>query len=183
MKRRRRRPDGEYQRNVRLVEDLFAAMGCPTLQANNEAEEFCAKLTTLGIADAIESADGDVFAFGASGLLLKSVGGDGSGAWSLEVVDTEQVSTALGVGQQGWIAIAALSGCDFLPHGVKGIGLERAIQCTRAMVRHCGDDASLEQFVLGISKDGLPDDLQAYALLSGCKTSTDGLLYGVGVLF
>ena len=170
MKRRRRRPDGEYQRNVRLVKDLFATMGCPTLQANNEAEEFCAKLTTLGIADAIESADGDVFAFGASGLLLKSVGGDGSGAWSLEVVDTELVSTALGVGQQGWTAIAAMSGCDFLQYGVKGIGLERAVQCTRAMLRHCGGEASLSQFMLATLEDGLPDELRAYATLSGCRT-------------
>ena len=182
-KRRRRRPDGEFQHNVQLVKELFCALGCPTIEASGEAEECCAKLTRRGFADAIESGDGDVFAFGATGLLLKSVGGDGSGAWSLEVLDIEQVSAALGVGQQGWIAIAALAGCDFLPHGAKGIGLERAVQCTRAMVRHCGDEASLEQFVLGILKDGLPEDLQAYALLSGCKTSTDGLLYGVAVLF
>ena len=182
-KGRRRRPDGEFQHNVQLVKELFCALGCPTIEASGEAEECCAKLTRHGFADAIESGDGDVFAFGATGLLLKSVGGDGSGAWSLEVLDIEQVSAALGVGQRGWIAIAALSGCDFLPHGAKGIGLERAVQCTRAMVRHCGDEASLEQFVLGILKDGLPEDLQAYALLSGCKTSTDGLLYGVAVLF
>ena len=181
-KRRRRCPDGEFQHNIRLVRELFTAMGCPTIQASGEAEECCAKLTTHGVADAIESGDGDVFAFGATGLLLKSVGGDGSGAWSLEVVDTEQVSTALGVGQHGWIAIAALAGCDFLPRGAKGIGFERAVQCARAMVRHCGDEASLEQFVLGILEDGLPDNLQAYALLSGCKTFTNGLLYGIAVL-
>ena len=181
-KRRQRSPDGEFQHNVQLVKELFCALGCPTIEASGEAEECCAKLTSRGLADAIESGDGDVFAFGATGLLLKSVGGYGSGAWSLEVVDTKQISTALGVGQQGWIAIAALAGCDFLPHGAKGIGIERAVQCTRAMIRHCGDEASLEQFELGILKDGLPDVLQAYALLSGCKTSIDGLLYGIAVL-
>ena len=182
-KRRRRRPDGEFQRSVRLIKELFYALGCPAIQASGEAEECCAKLTRHGFADAIESGDGDIFAFGATGLLLKSVGGNGSGAWALEVVDTEQVSTALGVDQQGWIAIAAFTGCDFLPYGVKGIGLERAVQCTRAMINHCGVEDTLQQFVLGTLREGLPDDLQAYALLSGCKTSLNGRLYGVAVLY
>ena len=173
-KRRRRRPDGEFHHNIQLVKELFCTLGCPTIQASGEAEDCCAKLTSHGFADAIESGDGDVFAFGASGLLLKSVGGDGSGAWSLQVLDIDQVSAAFGFDQQAWITIAAFSGCDFLPHGVKGIGMERAIQCIRAMVRHCGDAVPLQQFVLGTLSDGLPGDLQAYALLSGCKTSPMG---------
>ena len=170
-KQRRRLPDGQFSHDVRMIKDLFAALGCPTFQASGEAEARCSSMTALGEADAIESGDGDVFAFGASGLLLKSVGGDGAGAWSLEVVDMDKVSAALGVGQQGWIAIAALSGCDFLPCGADGIGIEKAMQCTRAMLRHCGDEASLSEFMLATLEDGLPDELRAYALLSGCKTS------------
>ena len=170
-KQRRRLPDGQFSHDVRMIKDLFAALGCPTFQASGEAEARCSSMTALGEADAIESGDGDVFAFGASGLLLKSVGGDGTGAWSLEVVDMDKVSAALGVGQQGWIAIAALSGCDFLPCGAGGIGIEKAMQCTRAMLRHCGDEASLSEFMLATLEDGLPDELRAYALLSGCKTS------------
>ena len=180
-KRRRRCPHGQFQNSVRAIKELFTSMGCPTLQATGEAEEYCAKLTSIGAADAIESGDGDVFAFGATGILLKSVGGDGSGAWSLEVVDIEQVSTALGLGKQGWIATAAFSGCDFLPPGVNGIGIERAVQCARAMVRHCGDKASIRQFVLTTLEDGLPDELRAYSFFSGCKTFTIGPLCGIAV--
>ena len=170
-KRRRRRPDGPFSHDVRMIKDLFAALGCPTFQASGEAEACCSSMTALGMADAIESGDGDIFAFGGSGLLLKSVGGDGSGAWSLEVIDMDKVSAALGVGQQGWIAIAALSGCDFLPRGARGIGIEKAMQCARAMLRHCGDEAPLSEFMLAALEGGLPDELRAYASLSGCKTS------------
>ena len=171
LKRRRRRPDGQFSHDVRMIKDLFAALGCPTFQASGEAEACCSSMTALGVADAIESGDGDIFAFGGSGLLLKSVGGDGSGAWSLEVIDMDKVSAALGVGQQGWIAIAALSGCDFLPRGARGIGIEKAMQCTRAMLSHCGDEAPLGEFMLAALEGGLPDELRAYASLSGCKTS------------
>ena len=170
-KRRRRRPDGQFSHDVRMIKDLFAALGCPTLQASGEAEAGCSSMTALGVADAIESGDGDVFAFGGSGLLLKSVGGDGSGAWSLEVIDMDKVSTALGVGRQGWIAIAALSGCDCLPGGAGRIGIEKAIQCARAMLSHCGDEVSLNEFILAALEGGLPDELRVYASLSGCKTS------------
>ena len=83
----------------------------------------------------------------------------------------DKVPAALGVGQQGWIAIAALSGCDFLPRGAGGIGIEKAMQCTRAMLSHCGDEAPLGEFMLAALEGGLPDELRAYASLSGCKTS------------
>ena len=128
-------------------------------------------MARLGVTDVIESGDGDVFAFGASGILLKSVGGDGNGAWSLEVVDIDRVSKSIGFGQQGWIAIATLSGCDFFPSGMKGIGLEKAIQCVSAMVKHCESDLCLKQFIISTLEHGLPNELHAYASLSGCKTS------------
>ena len=82
-----------------------------------------------------------------------------------------QVSTALGVGQKGWIAIAALSGCDFLPRGAGGVGIEKAMQCVRAMLKHIGDEASLSEFMVAALEGGLPDELRAYASLSGCMTS------------
>jgi len=170
-KRSRRCPDGQFLRDVRMIKDLFSALGCPTLQASGEAEAWCSKMTTLGIADAIESGDGDVFAFGGSGLLLKSVDADGSGAWSLEVVEMDAVSAALGVCQKGWISIAALSGCDFLPGGARGIGIEKALQCTRAMLKQCGDEASLGEFMIAVLDGGLPDELRAYSSLSWCMTS------------
>ena len=170
-KRRQRCPDGQFLHDIHMIKDLFSALGCPTLQAGGEAEACCSNMTTMGMADAIDSGDGDVFAFGATGLLLKSVGGDGRGAWSLEVVSMDQVSAALGVSQQGWIAAAALSGCDFLPRGAGGIGIAKGLQCARAMLKHCGEEVSLCEFMLAALEGGLPDELRAYASLSGCKTS------------
>ena len=155
-----------------MIKELFVALGCPTIQANSEAETCCSNLMTLGLVDAIESGDSDVFACGASGLLLKSVGGDGSGAWFLEVLDMDCVSSALGLCQHGWIAVAALSGCDFLPTGVPGIGVDKAVQCTRAMLKHCGGEAHLRRYFVSLLEDGLPEGMRTYASLSGCKTST-----------
>ena len=168
-KRRRRSPDGEFQRNVDLVAKLFAAMGCPVVRATNEVEECCAKLSRAGVVDAIESPDGDVLPFGAAGQLLKAVESDGGGNWSIEVLDIQQASESLGLRQQSWVALAALAGCDFLPSGAKGVGIEKGLQCVRGMLRHCSE-ASLKEFLLNAIDGGLPADLQKLALLSGCST-------------
>ncbi len=65
-KRRRRQADGDFQRDIELVGELFVAMGCPTVRAPSEAEGGCAQLGQAGVVDAIESPDSDVFPFGAA---------------------------------------------------------------------------------------------------------------------
>ena len=133
-KRRRRKPDGDFQRNLDLIAKLFRAMGCPVVQAKGEAEECCAKLSKAEVVQAIESPDSDVFPFGATRCVLKAIDNDAACAWHLELVDIEEASSSIGLGPEGWIALAALSGCDFLPTGARGIGAEKALQCVRGVL-------------------------------------------------
>ena len=168
-KRRRRREDGDFQRNLELVAELFGAMGCPTLRAAGEAEGGCAQLSTVAVVDAIESPDSDLFPFGARGCILKSVESSGTCAWHIEYVRAEEVSEALGISQQGWIAVGALSGCDFLPAGARGVGIEKALRCVNGMLRHCGE-GGLKEFLLTALGDGLPTEIRGSTSLTGCST-------------
>ena len=167
-KRRRRDEDGEFQRSVKLVGELFVAMGCPVVSATGEAEECCAKMSSAGLVDAIESSDSDLFPFGATGLLLKSV--ERESVWSIEYVDVEAVSAAVGFRQQGWIVLAGLAGCDFLPAGCKGVGAEKALHCALALVKHFGDDVLLKDHVAAALDNGLPAELSKIGSLTGCQT-------------
>ncbi len=133
-KRRRRKRYGDFQRNLDHIAKLFRAMGCPVVQAKGEAEECCAKLSKAVVVQAIESPDSDVFPFGATRCVLKAIDNDAACAWHLELVDIEEASSSIGLGPEGWIALAALSGCDFLPTGARGIGAEKALQCVRGVL-------------------------------------------------
>ena len=167
-KRRRRDRDGEFQRSVKLVGELFVAMGCPIVAATGEAEECCAKMVSAGLVDAIECPDSDLFPFGATGLLLKSV--ERQNVWSIEYVDFEAVFASVGLHQHGWISLAALAGCDFLPAGCKGVGAEKALHCVFALVKHFGDDASLKDHVTAALDMGLPAELQKFSRFTGCQS-------------
>ena len=80
------------------------------------------QLSKQGAVDLVCSADSDVFAFGADGLVLKTT--KSSGAW--QYVRVWKVHEALGFGQHGLIALALLAGCDFT-RGFRGVGAERAL--------------------------------------------------------
>ena len=167
-KRRRRLADGDFQRNLELVAELFNAMGCPIFRAAGEAEGCCAQLSRTAAVDAIESPDSDLFPFGARGCILKSVDSNGACAWHIEHVDAEEVSESQGLGQQGWIAVAALAGCDFLPIGAKGVGIEKGLRCINAILRHCGE-GKLQEFLLASLDNGLPPEIRGLTALTGCK--------------
>ncbi len=166
-KRRRRQADGDFQRDIELVGELFVAMGCPTVRAPSEAEGGCAQLSQAGVVDAIESPDSDVFPFGACGHVLKAVDSGGD-AWRMEVVDVQASSDSVGLGS--WIALAALAGCDFSLAGAKGVGIEKGSQCITAMLRHCGGEAGLKDWLLAALDGGLPPELRGLVSLVGCST-------------
>ena len=167
-KRRRRDKNGDFQRSVKLIGELFVAMGCAIVEADGEAEETCAKLSSAGLVEAILSSDSDVFAFGATGLVLKAVTTDSD--WCVEYVHTADVAAITGFHQQGCIAVAVLAGCDFLPSGGRGIGAEKALDCVRALLQRSGDEALLKECLLSAVDDGLPHELRKFALFSGCQT-------------
>ena len=58
--------------------------------------------------------------FGADGVVLKTA--KASGAW--QYVHVCKVQEAFGFGQQGFIALALLAGCDFT-RGFDGVGAEK----------------------------------------------------------
>jgi len=168
IKRRRRDRNGEFQQSIKLIGELFSAMGCPIVEAPGEAEECCAKLSRAGLIDAILSPDSDVFPFGAAGLVLKAVVTDSVPC--IEYVNAQDVSAIMGFNQQGWIALATLAGCDFLPMGGQGVGAEKALACVRALLKTCGGEPALKECLLSAVDDGLPDNLRKFAVLTGCKS-------------
>ena len=102
------------------------------LQALGEAEGLCAQLCKQGVVDHVCSTDSDVFPFGADGVVLKTA--KASGAW--QYVHVCKVQEAFGFGQQGFIALALLAGCDFT-RGANGVGADRTFQCVRGLLRLC----------------------------------------------
>ena len=107
-KRRRRLDDSEFQQNMILVANMFHLMGCPVIQADGEAEGCCAQLSKNNLVEAIESSDSDVFPFGATGYILKTVSSNGT--WEIEYVLVDEVWQSLGFCQHGLISLALLSG-------------------------------------------------------------------------
>ena len=110
------------------------------------------------------SADSDVLAFGADGVVRKKA--KASSAW--HCVDVCKVHEVFGFGQQGIIALALLVRCDFT-RGFDGVGAEKALQCVRGLLRQC-DEPSLKERLLEALSCDRPAELQQLARLHGCQT-------------
>ena len=117
---------GDHAQRIGQAAMLFKALGCPVLRARSEAEGLCAQLSRQGIVDAVATADSDAFPFGADGVVLEAA--KLGSAW--QVADVRKVQKALGLCQQGVVALAIFAGCDFT-HGVSGVGAETALQYAR----------------------------------------------------
>ena len=169
LKCRKRSPTGILSRNSELVDKLFSALGCPTIRARGEAEDCCAALTRCGMATAVDTADSDIFPFGVSGTVYKSVDlGCNDSAWNLEVIDAHQVHESLGLDRQGLICLAVFSASDFST-GLNGIGAERGLQCARGLLQQCAGNSIKDSF-MRIVHNGLPANVQRLAALEGCQT-------------
>ena len=134
------------------------------LKARGEAEGLCAQVSKEGAVDLVCSSDSDVLPFGAEGLVLKTA--KASGAW--QYVHVRKVQEAFGFGQQGFIALALLAGCDFT-RGANGVGAEKALQCVCGLLRQC-DEPSLKERLLEALSGDLPAELQQLTRLHGCQT-------------
>ena len=147
-KERCREPGGSHDKRNEQVALLFKALGCPVLQALGEAEGLCAQLCKQGVVDHVCSTDSDVFPFGADGVVLKTA--KASGAW--QYVHVCKVQEAFGFGQQGFIALALLAGCDFT-RGFDGVGAEKALQCVRGLLRQCDEPSLRERLLEALAGD------------------------------
>lgn len=162
-KLRRRQRNGEHSQRIDQVAMIFKALGCPVVRARSEAEGLCAQLSRQGVVDAVASADSDAFPFGADGVVLKAA--KLGSAW--QVADVREVQEALGLSQQGFIALAIFAGCDFT-QGASSVGAEKTLRCVRGLQSRCGDGSMQQQLLDLVSGD--PPDFAQLGLLRGCQT-------------
>ncbi|XP_049547513.1 flap endonuclease GEN [Anopheles darlingi] len=116
---------------LKQCEELLSAMGLVCVQAPGEAEALCAYLNRDALIDGVISQDSDCFAYGAVRVFRNFCASQNGG--SVDVYDLERANSAgLRLGQEKIVAMALLSGCDYCPAGVAGVGREmvtRLLNC------------------------------------------------------
>uniref|UniRef100_A0A182MB67 Flap endonuclease GEN n=1 Tax=Anopheles culicifacies TaxID=139723 RepID=A0A182MB67_9DIPT len=116
---------------LKQCEELLSAMGLVCVQAPGEAEALCAYLNRDNLIYGVISQDSDCFAYGAMRVFRNFCASQNGG--SVEIYDLNRLDTSvLRLGQEKIVAMALLSGCDYCPTGVVGVGREmvtRFISC------------------------------------------------------
>ncbi|XP_050068853.1 flap endonuclease GEN [Anopheles maculipalpis] len=131
------KPPVEQKRNrfhyvLKQCEELLSAMGLVCVQAPGEAEALCAYLNRDNLIHGVISQDSDCFAYGAVRVFRNFCASQSGG--SVEIYDLSRLNgpNGLRLGQEKIVAMALLSGCDYCPAGVVGVGREmvtRFISC------------------------------------------------------
>lgn len=117
--------------------ELLKAMGIAVFQAAGEGEMQCAELVKSGQAYAAASQDYDALVVGSPRLVrnltLAKTRKTPSGFVyiSPEIVEYGHVLNELGIDSDQFICLAILSGTDFNPGGVHGIGAKKALTLVR----------------------------------------------------
>ncbi|KAL9057414.1 MAG: hypothetical protein Q9162_002359 [Coniocarpon cinnabarinum] len=118
-----------------LAKQLLKQFGLPFHLAPGEAEAECALLQQKGIVDAVLSEDVDTLMFG-SGLTLRSWSPEPSvktkSPTHVNVYDARTTKASAGLDREGMILVAMMSGGDYIPEGVPGIGQKTACEAARA---------------------------------------------------
>ena len=105
------------------------------------------------------------FPFGVDVVVLK-IAKLSSNVWA--IAHSLEVQKTLGLGREGFIALAMFAGSDF-GQGVNGVGAEKALQCVRGLLRQC-DEASLKEKLFDALSKDLPAEFAQLARLQGCQT-------------
>ncbi len=117
--------------------ELVKAMGIAVVQAPSEGEAQASYLAKKGKAYAVGSQDYDSLLFQAPRLIQnltlarkrKTVSG-----WiyiSPEVIELDKVLVSLGINHEQLICIGILTGTDYNPSGIRGIGQKKALELVR----------------------------------------------------
>ncbi len=118
---------------------LLDAMGIPWIQAPSEGEAQCAYLTIKGDVDASSSQDYDSLLFG-SKLLIRNLTITGRRKLPKkniyvelkpEKIYLDKVLEKLKLTRKGLILIGLLTGTDYNPEGIKGIGPKKAYEIVK----------------------------------------------------
>ncbi|XP_065084902.1 flap endonuclease GEN [Ochlerotatus camptorhynchus] len=122
-----RKAPTEQKRNrfhhvLKQCEELLSSMGLVCVQAPGEAEALCAYLNHDGLVYGVISQDSDCFAYGAVRVFRNFCASQKGG--SVDIYDMDKVRQVLDLDQEKIVAMGLLSGCDYCPAGVPGVGRE-----------------------------------------------------------
>jgi flap endonuclease-1 len=113
---------------------LLEAMGIAIIQAPGEGEMQCAQLVNDNQAYAVASQDYDAIAVGGKRLIQnltlarrRKIRGGDFVYISPEIIEYEKTLKSLNLTQDQLISLAILTGTDFNPGGIKGIGPKKAL--------------------------------------------------------
>ncbi|MEM7822725.1 MAG: flap endonuclease-1 [Candidatus Aenigmatarchaeota archaeon] len=121
------------------AKSLLTAMGIPWIQAPSEGEAQAAWMVNNGLAWAVGSQDWDCLLFGAERLVRNlTITGrrklPKKEKWidiKPEIVELKDVLHALGIDRKRLIALGILTGTDYNPGGIKGIGPKTALKLVK----------------------------------------------------
>ncbi|XP_055547531.1 flap endonuclease GEN isoform X2 [Wyeomyia smithii] len=115
---------------LKQCEELLSSLGLTCVQAPGEAEALCAYLNRDNIVYGVVSQDSDCFAYGARRVFRNFCATQNGG--SVEVYDLTKVCKSLDLGQEKIVVMGILSGCDYCPTGVPGVGRESVHRLLRS---------------------------------------------------
>lgn len=114
--------------------ELLGAMGIPVVQAVSEGEAQCAMMAKNSEVYAAASSDFDSLLFGAPRMVKnlnitgkKKIRGKEVVIWP-EMIELGEVLSGLGISQEQLIVLGILTGTDYNPGGVRGIGPKKALR-------------------------------------------------------
>ncbi|XP_069131819.1 LOW QUALITY PROTEIN: uncharacterized protein [Argopecten irradians] len=105
---------------------MLDCLGIPYLHSNGEAEAFCAALNAAGLVDGCLTNDGDAFLYGARTVYRNFTMNTKDPHVESYIMDN--IESRLGLDRERMVAMALLLGCDYLPKGVPGVGVDKAIK-------------------------------------------------------
>ncbi|KAL1402354.1 hypothetical protein pipiens_006130 [Culex pipiens pipiens] len=107
---------------LKQCEELLSSMGLVCVQAPGEAEALCAHLNRENLVHGIISQDSDCFAYGGVRVYRNFCASQNGG--SVDIYDLENIRRVMDLGQEKIVVMGILSGCDYSPAGVPGVGRE-----------------------------------------------------------
>jgi len=118
--------------------ELIAALGLPFVQAPSEGEAQAAFLVQQGDAYAVGSQDYDSLLFGASRLVqnltlakTRRLPSGATIAINPQLIELEKVLNSLQLTREQLICLGILTGTDYNPGGIKGIGPKTALKIVK----------------------------------------------------
>lgn len=126
------------QEMINDSKELIKALGLPVVQAESEAEGQVAYMNKKGDIDYAASQDYDAILFGSDKLIRnltlsqKRKLATGKVVYTfLELIELKEVLKELEINQEQLVVLGILTGTDFDPGGIKGVGPKKALKLVK----------------------------------------------------